>query len=565
MSDVLKRLRLLSAAPPCEGGAYDAWLKQADAMEFLDENAKDGEIVIYASLRHTFIHGVLVPSAAVTPPDIDDLMNWNFNPHSSWGVVSSGSTAWIEPPLGDPGSKSIAQGEQLVFGRSFEGVQERRHYIEILQKLVHVFGIHHMPELNAWCRLDRHGDIEHVVRVVEIAPDGDVHGGTVVLFNRDILEEYAALTDAVLVRMFDFTRFRPRQFGGWSNPVGEERRTAGADLFYRFCVEQGHASYSRGVQIVAIATTREAVTENAWKNLQNHEKQYETFIAHDRKNNRIAEIPCSPDALANYFTESPLPFEITPAFFRPEVLSKYKADREKYDFEERSISCRGSWHLQTYDINEAGQVHTYLIYLSHLPYEEQLHWKQYNEKPKAPISKRALTTDIKGNFPRDYNPLGSLKHKLRDLRCPWWTQRTEDVIKRAHYPVTTSNDEWREEILTLDQLLVEGFEEKWLRTKAKELGRLPDAQCRALRLLEECLIGLGFEGDHARSIVTPLRDLHDLRSKLKGHVSGETARVLKTEAIKSHGSYRKHYEHLVTACDEAVQTLIEAFQDSRMN
>ena len=53
-------------------------------------------------------------------------------------------------------------------------------------------------------------------------------------------------------------------------------------------------------------------------------------MAHDRKHDRIAEISCAPSALANYFTESDLPFEITPAFFHPEVLLKYKMDREKY-------------------------------------------------------------------------------------------------------------------------------------------------------------------------------------------------------------------------------------------
>ena len=86
-------------------------------------------------------------------------------------------------------------------------------------------------------------------------------------------------------------------------------------------------------------------------------KQYESFIAYDLKNGVVEEISCAPGATANYFTKSDLPFEITPAFFRPEVLQRYKSDPTKYTLEERSISCRGTWSLQTYDINEAGQVH----------------------------------------------------------------------------------------------------------------------------------------------------------------------------------------------------------------
>ena len=90
-------------------------------------------------------------------------------------------------------------------------------------------------------------------------------------------------------------------------------------------------------------------------------RQYAAFTAVDWKNNVICEISCAPGATSNYFTRSDLPFEMSPVFFRPEVLLKYKADSDKYRLAGRSISCRGGWSLQTYDINDAGQVHTYLV------------------------------------------------------------------------------------------------------------------------------------------------------------------------------------------------------------
>ncbi|WP_044124416.1 hypothetical protein, partial [Vibrio cholerae] len=108
--------------------------------------------------------------------------------------------------------------------------------------------------------------------------------------------------------------------------------------------------------------------------------------------------------------------------FKPEVLLKYKTDRDRYTLNSRSVYCRGAWELKTFDVNSAGQVHTYLIYLSHLPYEEQLHWKQYNERPKAPISKRAMENDIEGKWSNDYDALLSLKDKLEKLNSqgvPW--------------------------------------------------------------------------------------------------------------------------------------------------
>ena len=106
------------------------------------------------------------------------------------------------------------------------------------------------------------------------------------------------------------------------------------------------------------------------------------------------------------------------------------------------------------------------------------------------------------------------------------------------------------------------FEEKWLRKKAKELRRNPQPNYGSLKLLEQCLIGLDFEEDHARSIVAPLHKLHDLRNKLSAHATNEKAQMLKKEAIKEHGSYLKHYKNLATDCDESMRTLVEALQDS---
>ena len=60
--------------------------------------------------------------------------------------------------------------------------------MEIQQRFSHVCGIHYMPERKAWCRLDRHGDIEEVVQVVSFAPENtkegkNEYGGRIVLFN----------------------------------------------------------------------------------------------------------------------------------------------------------------------------------------------------------------------------------------------------------------------------------------------------------------------------------------------------------------------------------------------
>lgn len=116
----------------------------------------------------------------------------------------------------------------------------------------------------------------------------------------------------------------------------------------------------------------------------------------------------------------------------------------------------------------------------------------------------------------------SLKQAIRDLnrdQVPWWTLRSKKLLDQLHYPVTTSADELATEILNLDQLVVEGFETKWLRNKAQSLGRTPDISFASLWLVEEYLSGFGFAEEDATRLVASLRETHDFRSKVKGHAS----------------------------------------------
>lgn len=530
---------------------FDVWVKQDDVVDFLNDDLLGSDIILYASLPSTLIHCALVPLASLESDAINDLQNWNHTPYSGWSVwCRPGEKEWIEPPMADSDSSTLKVGEQILFVRSFDGVKGMGGYIEIAQKLTQVLGLHFMHERKAWCKLDDNGDIDDVIKTHLLKQGDDKEWGKIVSIDYQELAKYCDLTGTALVRMFDVDRIDHTSFTGWDD--SEELSIDDRGVFGRKRVLVSQASYFRGVQL----------HEMKHFDTVNHPKEYASFIAHDWKNKRIEEISCSPDSIDNYFTKSDKPFEVTPAFFRPEVLLKYKSDTDKYSLDSRSISCRGSWHLQTYDINDAGQVHTYLIYLSKLPYNEQLHWKQFNEYPKAPISERAKINDFDGDFYDGYYPLDSLKRKLSDLEhqhIDWWIQKNLDVMDSLHPVVSASIDEWKDEILKLDQVLVEGFVEKKLRVKATQLGRNPDPKYRSLKLVEECLMGLGFETEHAREISSPLHVVHDLRNKLKGHITGETAEKIRSEAIEEFGSYTTHFENLCNRCDESMEIIINAF------
>jgi hypothetical protein len=555
----ISRIQTLSNAPTRIDGAFDNWILQVDTPVFLKDNASAEETIIRLSADHTFFQAIVVPEADVDAADHKELREWDLM-HDRWGLNYSWSepgTIWLEAPFESDRIKPYRNAEPLTVHRTFEGYEKDKSYFEILQKLTHSFDLHYVPHLKAWCRLDGNGDIEPVVKHYSLPEAKSGYGGYIITIKRDVLDTFLLAGKYKAVCAFDFTRTDFGSFNGWDN-TREESEVDTEGLIYRLTVQPTVGSYLRGVQILEPLMN----AEKAISRLRHggEPKEYASFIAFDTKNNAVKEISCAPGATANYFTESSLPFEVTSAFFRPEVLQRYKADTAKYRVDERSINCRGAWSLKTYDINDAGQVHTYLVYLRDLPFSEQLYWKSFNEKPKGSISKRAFTTDIEGDFFTEYNALQSLLHILKglDKKVQWWALKDGSLPSNIHYPATQVADEWAEAILRLDQLVVEGLNTKWLKRCLDALSVTYPASEGSLGLLSRALQANGFDEEQAKSAMAPLRDLHHLRSKVKGHVKGDEAEALRQAALQEHGTYRKHFEVLCESCDASFRRITRA-------
>lgn len=543
-----------------------AWLVGAeDSLDFLRQNATSDEIVIYASTRNVLIHGVLGLTRKLTQESISELQNRNI-PMSddSWSIQrvwggGKGHRMYLEPPLAVV-SDVLVGGEKLIFRRSFTGVSRGPTPIELSQKLIHSLELHFVPERNAYCRLDSHGDIENVVRVIHQDGESEWDSIDVVVIQRSELDRFMALSKQCLVIRFDFTRVPWGSFAGW----GELNRYSkdNTDLYYHGGSD-GQGSYCNGAMVVRPQVTVAELVKR-WKTEEDRaNKKYATFKIYDRKNNVNVETSCAPEFLSNYFQKSELPWEISPAFFRAEVLHRFKADPEKYSLEERSISCRNAWYLKTYDINEAGQVHTYIGYLADLPYEEQLYWQAFNEWPKGPISRRALQTDIIGDWYLEHEPLGALKHtisKLDAASLAWWKKRGEGLADAVHYPATDSVKEWADEILSLDQFLVEGFLLKPLRALAEEGGKTIASNWGSLRVLQEVLSASGHSDDSAKALVVPMQRLHALRTEVKGHATVEKKRAAEVKARTDFGSLREQFRRLVSDCESALNSVLASLE-----
>lgn len=551
------RLSAASTVPP--GGASKEWLigAEPDGLRILTKEEQEF-VILYAGFQSLLIVSIFGRASSLANPDKDKLSNSSFYIDEAWCIQKAwgggqGHRMYLEPPLDFPEGHPLHGAEPIVFRRSFDGMSDFDTPIELSQKLVHSLGLHFIAERNAYCRLNSEGDLEEIIQVFRDVGTGEFDSRrTLVLIKAKPLAEFMAVGGYALFRKFDITRFVPGSFSEWEH---SKRHFDAPDLFYNSASSDGNASYIHGGQILRPTVTVEELIEDWKREGDPSARQYEAFKIHDWKNDRFVEWSCAPSEISNYFTKSDKPFEISPAFFSPEVLTKYKADPDKYDLRDRSITCRNAWYLKTFDINEAGQVHTYIGYLQHLPFKEQQYWKLYNEWPKAGLSKRAIDTDFKGEY-TESDPLQSMRYAVSELdRDPpsWWRARGSKIRDRVHYPVTTSSKEWADELLALDQMVVEGFVATELRKIAVAAGVKLDNSWQSLKLIQEILRTR--DGLTADNIIEPLRELHHLRSKVSGHRTGERA-VLEAGAFREHGSLTAHFRALCTRCDEAFDVAI---------
>ncbi len=560
-NEISKRLAQLSIPPETNTQKYEQWIEQHNFCQFLLDSQR-GEVPLYVSHMHNYLYSLFLPLNALKGDYIDDLINWDVMPEHSWsydytvGKRRKPTKVTVRYPFDYGRTKVLKGATPITFSRYFEGKKANNNYIEINQFITHMHGLHWDESLSAFCRLDGDGNIDQAMKIYSSEE------GFLVTAKADIIDFHQFLTKTVLIRLFDRMVCRDwKSFSGWTKQELSIHQDKKNKIFYKMGLmreESGimFASYIRGFQIVRNGSSHKEMMARL-QGESPEPKKYAKFIALDWKNKKVAEVSCDPKKLGNYFVKSDKPFEISPVFFKPEVLLKYKADPDKYIVTERHISCRGTWSLETYDINKEGQVHTYLVYLCRLPYLEQLYWKSFNEKPKGYISERAFKTDFQGNFDLSYDPLSSLKallKKMQEDKGSLWRCGDDDFYRRLNYPVTDAEKEWVDEIHTLDKLVIEGLQYPYLKSLATTSGCF-DMKHGSIRMLESILAKKGISVEIIEGVIEPFHEIRFLRTKFAGHRSGGEADKIKKELIRKYGSLKKHFRVLLQRTDQAVQTL----------
>lgn len=482
---------------------------------FLDTH---GMIPIYAFSDQVFIYSFIVPKGRIQGDYVKDLLRWNImTPDRKCDVDNTGTL--------------ILNGSTPTFFlRYFEG-NKPKNILEINQDISHALDIFWLDDRKAFCKINSIGDYEDIATM----DLGD--RTTLCTLRKDELNDYLNLTDSVLIRLFEFDNFVTDDIkeGMYKNNFDE--------IFanIRKVVTFAKACHSfRGFQIIRLYEKKKT------------DKQYASFKILDFKHGKECEWTCDPEKLGNYHVKSDLPYGTSPVFFRSEVLAMYKQDPSKYTIEDGLIDCRRQWLLH-YDTNKEGQIFTYIKELSFLPYSEQLYWKSFNEEPRVGISKKALEQDFKGNWYDEYDPLAYLKHILETFPTAkegnnelviWKMPKSPETrdIKTLNYVITDSIKEYEDQILILDQIIIEGLQAKSINKIAEHLS-CRNKELKSLKQLIECIKKQGIE----TSDFDCLRDLHDLRTMIKAHVSSDRLK----------GDLKLQHRELIEKCDKAMYKLVD--------
>lgn len=556
---------------------FEDWLAMQDFRGYL-LNTLTQEIPVYhldgKAGGLLFLSSLLLPQDLFSEALFDELINWQENPvESSWGYGSELKNGReirvIYSPFSHMRPKILIDAVPILTRRNNCLFRNRPVYFELNPEMAHIHDLHWNEAHHAFCALNDSGDIWDVVKVHQEGPC------TKVSIAEEILVKHMILGNYVLLRFFDLDR--------WEGDVDNPNSCDYASTVY-WNDHNIHARWTpvhkkdgtlgrvflRGFQVIYPPINPDIQR----KYLRGDPRQYCTFIAADWKHGRIGEYSSNPEMLGNYFEESDYPFQTTPVFFKREVLRKYQSDNEKYTVNDRQIECRSTWGLP-FDVNDEGQVHVYLIDLSGIPYMEQLHWKSYNEPPKAGISRRAYKTDFLANWDTETEPLRDLKQLLNEFptvrtpngRSELWrgpTVADANLIDKVHYPTGDSRQEWETEIIELDKLIIEGFNTKYLRKAANSLG-IQNEQLGSILLLREILNVKGIAPDLTNCIIDPLHHLHDLRSKFAGHRAGSDAERLTKEIRDKCGNFSDHFRELIASLYEGLSILADLIEKGYIN
>ena len=500
------------------------WLNGDDCLNFVDSSDNDTDVLLYYNDDGNYRDSAFICSALVKDDKKDCFnqpSNWIFENGWNWWTIYNGKKC------SKVISKEFEDVEPIYFVRYFDGRTdaENKTYLDVYQKVLHILDLHYVPHKNAYCLYD---DLGGLIEVIKYVKNSTYEYMTI---KQKYLNIYLHACGLTLVKFFDFMRL-----GKEDVVLDWNVKNVDKDGF-KFAIGKAENSlYLRGIKIIKKDPLAEEI------------KQYVDFLIYDFKNEKQRVYSCAPSGLCNYFNwnTNDYPHDLSVAFFNADVLNKYRTNPDKYRVFERHIDCKG-WELRSYDINEDGLVHAYLVDLSKLPYNEQLYWKSFNVAPPMSgrlggISKRAWTNDFEGKFSEEESLQQKINRIIDELKKhQFWnidTNASVDVF------IDENSKTWASSIANLYNIFIHRIQTN----KIKHILITEFAELEETIKEEKSISLLKRLCKHKQvdvRILAVLDEIRIIRNTCDSHISQSERDKLIDKAKTDYSSLQEHYKNLL--------------------
>lgn len=366
--------------------------------------------------------------------------------------------------------------------------------------------------------------------------------GETIRIKLTILRKYLALRRMNLLLFFDEMRFSQQSFQELGLTPVMNQIVKDDDYIYSYsslvnCHADGNKS---GGWIMGKCVLRYREKDYNRDSFDQDDKQYAEFIYDYDDEGEPMSHSCKKETLSNYFVANgDNPLEMTPIFFKKEVLDKYYSNPNKYTVSDGAVGCEGSWSLYI-DNDHRNYVIVPLVYLGNLDYSEQLYWKGYNVSPERDMgfSKTAYKRWIEGNFCDPMFPDLQFKYRFKQFNKRWEKQfgwplflplidEDEHRYKTLHCLTTENNhSDFDEQILSMTKLVVDSLNQKCLLSEIDDSNTEVESFLKERKVTSSLELKAGIDkfqafifskGMKCPDMVNFLRKVQSLRSNSVAH------------------------------------------------
>lgn len=366
--------------------------------------------------------------------------------------------------------------------------------------------------------------------------------GETIKIKLTILRKYLALRRMNLLLFFDEMRFSQQSFQELGLTPVMNQIVKDNDYIYIYsslvdCHADGNKS---GGWIMGKCVLRYREKDYNRDSFDQDDRQYAEFIYDYDDEGEPMSHSCKKETLSNYFeANGDNPLEMTPIFFKKEVLDKYYSNPNKYTVSDGAVGCEGSWSLYI-DNDHRNYVIVPLVYLGNLDYSEQLYWKGYNVSPERDMgfSKTAYKRWIEGNFCDPMFPDLQFKYRFKQFNKKWEKQfgwplflplidEDEHRYKTLHCLTTEKNhSDFDEQILSITKLVVDSLNQKCLQSEIDDSNTEVESFLKDRKVTSSLELKAGIDkfqafifskGMECPDMVDFLRKVQSLRSNSVAH------------------------------------------------